>query len=74
MAKSKQKARYKFIPESAGGEDEDLTNFLLTLEDLQMLYRALKQYQPTEKEEPYYDILLESFEEEIFTEIHLDEI
>jgi hypothetical protein len=36
---------------------------LLEKEDIQLIYKALKSYTPTEKEEQLHDILVESFEE-----------
>jgi hypothetical protein len=42
--------------EAAGG-------ILLEKEDIQLIYKALRSYTPTGKEEQLYDILVESFEE-----------
>ena len=42
--------------ESTGG-------ILLEKEDIKLIYKALRSYTPTEKEEQLYDILVESFEE-----------
>ena len=36
---------------------------LLEKEDIQLIYKALRSYTPTGKEEQLYDILVESFEE-----------
>ena len=36
---------------------------LLETEDIQLIYKALRSYNPTEKEEQLYGILVESFEE-----------
>jgi hypothetical protein len=47
--------------EAAGG-------ILLEKEDIQLIYKALRSYTPTEKEEQLYDILVESFEELLATE------
>jgi hypothetical protein len=42
--------------EAAGG-------MLLEKEDIRLIYKALRRYPPTEKEEQLYDILVEWFEE-----------
>jgi hypothetical protein len=47
--------------EAAGG-------ILLEKEDIQLIYKALRSYTPTGKEEQLYDILVESFEELLATE------
>ena len=47
--------------EAAGG-------IVLEKEDIQLIYKALRSYTPTEKEEQLYDILVESFEELLATE------
>jgi hypothetical protein len=47
--------------EAAGG-------ILLEKEDIQLLYKALRSYTPTEKEEQLRGILVESFEELLATE------
>jgi hypothetical protein len=55
--------------EAAGG-------ILLEKEDIQLIYKALRGYTPTEKEEQLYDILVESFEELLtieFIELQLGE-
>ncbi len=41
---------------------------LLEKEDIQLIYKALRSYTPTGKEEQLYDILVESFEELLATE------
>jgi hypothetical protein len=46
--------------EAAGG-------ILLEKEDIQLIYKALRRYTPTGKEEQLYDILGESFEELLAT-------
>jgi hypothetical protein len=47
--------------EAAGG-------ILLETEDIQLIYKALRGYNPTEKEEQLYGILVEAFEELLATE------
>ena len=47
--------------EAAGG-------ILLEKEDIQLLYKALRSYTPTEKEAQLHGILIESFEELLATE------
>jgi hypothetical protein len=47
--------------EAAGG-------MLLEKEDIQLIYKALRSYTPTGKEEQLYDILVESFEELLASE------
>jgi hypothetical protein len=48
----------------ADSEDEESAGgILLEKEDVQLIYKALRSYTPTEKEEQLYDILVESFEE-----------
>jgi hypothetical protein len=41
---------------------------LLETEDIQLIYKALRGYHPTEKEEQLYGILVEVFEELLATE------
>jgi hypothetical protein len=41
---------------------------LLETEDIQLIYKALREYNPTEKEEQLYGILVEAFEELLATE------
>jgi hypothetical protein len=41
---------------------------LLEKEDIQLIYKALRSYTPTEKEEQLYGILVEVFEELLATE------
>jgi hypothetical protein len=41
---------------------------LLEKEDIQLIYKALRSYTPTGKEEQLHDILVESFEELLATE------
>jgi hypothetical protein len=47
--------------EAAGG-------ILLEKGDIQLIYKALRSYTPTGKEEQLYDILVESFEELLASE------
>ena len=47
--------------EAAGG-------ILLEKEDIQLIYKVLRSYTPTGKEEQLYDILVESFEELLASE------
>ena len=47
--------------EAAGG-------ILFEKEDIQLIYKALRSYTPTGKEEQLYDILVESFEELLASE------
>jgi hypothetical protein len=47
--------------EAAGG-------MLLEKEDIQLIYKVLRSYTPTGKEEQLYDILVESFEELLASE------
>jgi hypothetical protein len=74
MALTKQK-KTPLCPSPAqqrGGEDskgeEAEGGILLVKEDIQLIYKALRSYTPTEKEEQLYDILVESFEELLATE------
>ena len=50
-----------------GGEDsegeEAAGGVLLEKEDIRLIYKALRSYIPTEKEEQLYGILVESFED-----------
>jgi hypothetical protein len=49
---------------------------LLEKEDIQLIYKALRSYTPTKKEEQLYGILVESFEELLaieYIELQLDE-
>jgi hypothetical protein len=55
-----------------GGEDskgkEAEGGILLGKEDIQLIYKALRYYNPTEKEAQLHSILVESFEELLATE------
>jgi hypothetical protein len=53
----------------AANEGKDASGgMLLEKEDIQLIYKALRSYTPTEKEEQLYDLLVESFEELLATE------
>jgi hypothetical protein len=47
--------------EEEGGENEG--GIILEKDDLQLIYKALRKYTPTKKEEHLHGILLEEFEE-----------
>jgi hypothetical protein len=55
-----------------GGEDsnsEEATGgIFLTKDDIQLIYKALRYYSPTEKEAQLHGILVEEFEELLATE------
>ena len=61
------------MPEEETTEDEDLddvesdedeeSGIHLEKEDVQLIYNAIKHYQPTQKEHVLYETLLEQFEE-----------
>jgi superfamily II DNA helicase RecQ len=53
----------------AGSEGEEATGgILLEKEDIRLIYKALRGYTPTDKEEQLYGILVETFEELLATE------
>jgi hypothetical protein len=52
--------------DSEGEEAEG--GIFLTKDDIQLIYKALRSYTPTGKEEQLYDILVESFEEMLASE------
>ena len=58
--------------EQRGGEDssseEAEGGIFLTKDDIRLIYKALRYYSPTEKEEQLHGILVESFEELLATE------
>jgi hypothetical protein len=55
--------------DQAESEGEEATGgILLGKEDIQLIYKALRYYTPTEKEAQLHDILVESFEELLTTE------
>jgi hypothetical protein len=49
--------------DKADSEGKEAGGILLEKEDIQLIYKALRSYTPTDKEEQLYDILVESFEE-----------
>jgi hypothetical protein len=68
MALTKQKkpplSRAPSQHDKAESEGEEATGgILLVKEDIQLIYKALRYYTPTGKEEQLHDILVESFEE-----------
>jgi hypothetical protein len=69
MARTKQKktplSRLPSQQQSKADNDgqEAEGGILLEKEDIQLIYKALRNYTPTGKEEQLYDILVESFEE-----------
>jgi hypothetical protein len=74
MARTKQK---KTLPSRSpsqqwGGEDSNSEEaegeIFLTKDDIWLIYKALRYYSPTGKEEQLYDVLVESFEELLATE------
>jgi hypothetical protein len=74
MARTKQKktplsrspSQQRAKADSEGNEAE--SGILLEKEDIQLIYKALRNYTPTGKEEQLYDILVEVFEELLATE------
>jgi hypothetical protein len=70
--KNKKTPLFPSPSQQRGGEDskreEARGGILLEKEDIQLIYKALRSYTPTEKEEQLYDILVESFEELLATE------
>jgi hypothetical protein len=68
MALAKKKTPLSRSPSQQGGKadnegKEAAGGILLEKEDIQLIYKALRRYTPTGKEEQLYDILVESFEE-----------
>jgi hypothetical protein len=67
MALTKQKSLSRSPSQQQGKTDSEVEEaeggILLEKEDIRSLYKALRSYAPTEKEEQRYDILVESFEE-----------
>jgi hypothetical protein len=53
--------------EDSGGEEAE-GGILLGKEDIQLIYKALRSYTPTEKEAHLHGVLVESFEELLATE------
>ncbi len=74
MARTKQKKTplSRSPSQQKGGEDsksdEAAGGILLEKEDIQLIYKALRYYNPTEKEAQLHGILVESFEELLATE------
>jgi hypothetical protein len=74
MARTKQKKTPLSCSPSqqqskADNEGKEATGgILLEKEDIRLIYKALRRYTPTEKEEQQYDILVETFEELLATE------
>jgi hypothetical protein len=67
MARTKQKNTPQ--QDNAASEGEEAAGgIFLTKEDIQLIYKALRYYTPTEKEAQLHDILVESFEELLATE------
>jgi len=65
------KSEYRIILESTDGEEEG--GIFMDMADMQIIYKALKQYKPTQAEAQLYDLLLETFEEEIWIDEHGDD-
>ena len=77
MARTKQKEQKETSPSRSpslqrGGEDsnsdEAAGGIFLTKDDIRLIYKALRYYPPTEKEDHLHGILVESFEELLATE------
>jgi hypothetical protein len=74
MARTKQKKTPLSPPpaEQRGGEDSNSEEanggIFLAKDDIRLLYKALRYYTPTKKEEQLHNILVESFEELLATE------
>jgi len=62
---------YKIIREDTNGEEEG--GIFLDKADIQIIYNALKQYKPTPEEAQSYELLLETFDEEIWEDEHKDD-
>jgi hypothetical protein len=68
-AKGAKGTKVILMPADDGAEeknesaDEDEGGMYLEKEDVQIIFNALREYKPTEKEEQLYELLLESFEE-----------
>jgi hypothetical protein len=59
LTKTKKVRKTKLIVET----DEDEGGMFLDKEEVQIIYNALREYKPTEKEEHLHSVLLEEFEE-----------
>ncbi len=73
MARTKQKKTpLSPSPSQQGGEDSNSEEaeggIFLTKDDIRLIYKALRYYTPTKKEEQLHSILVESFEELLATE------
>jgi hypothetical protein len=74
MARSKQKKTplSRLPSQQRGGEnrnsEEAAGGIFLTKEDIQLIYKALRYYNPTEQEAQLHGILVEEFEELLATE------
>jgi hypothetical protein len=53
---------------AAGEGDEATGGIFLAKEDIQLIYKALRYYNPTEQEAQLHGILVEEFEELLATE------
>jgi hypothetical protein len=70
-AKKETGTKVILMPDAASAEEEDLDaeeeddegGMYFEKEDVQLIYNALKNYQPTADEQTLYETLLESFEE-----------
>ena len=60
---SKKKKSDFVDPDDLVTEDEGTGGMMLEKEDIQLIHKALSQYQPTKEEEDLHRILLEQFEE-----------
>jgi predicted amidohydrolase YtcJ len=67
LTKQKKTALARSPSEQQGKADregkEAEGGILLEKEDIQLIYKALRSYSPTDKEAQLHDILVESFEE-----------
>jgi hypothetical protein len=64
---NQSQGEYKIILDDRDGEEG---GFFMDMADIKIMYNALKQYTPTEKEEQLYELLLETFDEEIWIDEH----
>ena len=65
-------SKYKIIPERTMDEEEE-GGFYVGLDDLRIIYHALKQYKPPKDEAYMHEILCETFEEALWSEVHADD-
>jgi hypothetical protein len=72
LAKQKKTPLSPTPSQQRGGEDSNSEEaegrIFLTKDDIQLIYKALRYYRPTEKEAHLHGILVESFEELLATE------